>query len=187
MSYKHAILVDVSTTRKWRPPVICGCEESPWHSASSVQSSRRHSASTLLFKNCHSIVCIIPWDLWFSDALFWSWILLWCLSPWNTQNHIDLCFPLHCSTSYSFTVPFFQLAVILIRIVIVLFQIQIVEQLCPCLSPWNTKSLLLSPHKVCGLLNNNMLWNYTDFCPCVRTKWLPHLLGPNDWPMFLLL
>jgi hypothetical protein len=40
------------------------------------------------------------------------------------------------------------------------------------------------PHKVCGVPNNNLLWNYTDFCPCVRTKWLPHLLGPNDWPMF---
>jgi hypothetical protein len=134
-----------------------------------------------------------------SDSLNYTLrsLILWCMCfgaefvsgvcHLGTQNHIDLCFPLHCSTSYSFNVPFFQLAVILTRIVIVPFQIQIVEQLYLCLSPWNTESILLSLHKVCGLPNNNLLWNYNDFCSCVRTKLLPHLLGPNDWPMFLLL
>jgi hypothetical protein len=38
-----------------------------------------------------------------------------------------------------------------------LFFFQIVEQLSLCLSPWNTESLLLSPHKMYELPKHNLL------------------------------
>jgi hypothetical protein len=44
----------VSTTRKWRPPVICGCYESRQHSTSSVQPSRRPK----------KLSSLASWPLW---------------------------------------------------------------------------------------------------------------------------
>jgi hypothetical protein len=86
----------------------------------------------------------------------------------GTRDRIILIFSFLCIAQHHthLLYHFFQLAVILIRIVIVLFQIQIVDQLCLCLSPWNTESLLLSPHKVCGLPNNNPYVFPYDICLC---------------------